>query len=400
MIDLALLVWSAAAAVLGNAAYLAALIAACRRKAPSAEPDLESLPALTIVRPLKGLEDGAEGHHESLFGGRLQPEAVLFVVESESDPAVEAVRPVVERHPDRARLLTALPAPGVLSGKVRNMMTGWSAARTPLVGFCDSDITLDRGHLADCVSRFADPNVAAASLPILYVAEGVFGRLSMLIMTIDNATLVRSASRTDIGAVTLGGLMIFRRDALEAVGGPEALGDALADDVRAGELIHKAGGQIRLAERPLVHNSGPEPALGCLARHHRWLTSIRTELPLFFWLQALLLNPIAATLTAGTVLSATGSPWAATAWAIAAASALLRTITAFATDRALLRPHGVGLGAWCLARAAADILYLMVLLTTLLVPFVYWRGRWFRTRWGSGRILREIQRGADTARGS
>ncbi len=168
------------------------------------------------------------------------------------------------------------------------------------------------------------------------------------------------------------------------------LGDALSDDLRAGELLEKAGRRIRLADAVMVHHSGQESAWSVLARHHRWLTSVRTEVPLFFWLQALLLNPTAATLAAGTVLSLTGSGWATAAWGVFAGSAILRTATAFATDRALLRPQGVRFGLWCLARLPADIMYLLVLITTLAFPFVYWRGRWFRVKWGSGRILREL----------
>lgn len=396
MIDLALLIWAAAAALIANGMFIGALLAIKLKGKPGAAPapgedGLQDLPALTIVRPLRGLEDGAEAHHESLFEGRYKPAAVLFVVESEEDSAVEGVRPILERYPDRARLLTSAHAPPVLSGKVRNMIAGWETAQTPLIGFCDSDIQLGQDHLAACMKEFADPGVSASSLPILYVADGWMGRLSMLIMTIDNATLTRSASVTNYGTVTLGGLMIFRRDSLNAVGGPEVLGDALADDLRAGELLNRAGYRIRLADAVLVHHSGPESAWSVLARQHRWLTSVRTEVPMFFWLQALLLNPTAATLAAVIILSLSGSEWTAAAWAVFAGNTVLRTATAFATDRALLLPHGVRIGFWSLARLPADIMYLMVLLTTLAFPFVYWRGRWFRVRWGSGRILRELR---------
>ncbi len=397
MIDLALLIWAVAAAAIANAMYVAALLAVRLKKSGPPDPpigkqeDLQDLPALTIVRPLRGLEDGAEAHHASLFEGSFKPAAVLFVVESEDDPAVEGVRPILERYPDSARLLTSAHAPPVLSGKVRNMIAGWEAAQTPIVGFCDSDIRLEPHHLAACMRRFADPRVSAASLPILYVAQGWMGRLSMLIMTVDNALLVRAASVVNYGTVTLGGLMIFRRDSLDAVGGPEMLGDALADDLRAGELLDRAGYRIRLADAVLVHDSGPESAWSVLARLHRWLTSVRTEVPLFFWLQCLLLNPTAATLAAATVLSLTGSAWSAAAWGVFAGSATIRTATAFATDQVLLYPHGLRLGLWSLARLPADIMYLAVLLTTLAFPFVYWRGRWFRVRWGSGRILRELR---------
>lgn len=391
-----LLLWAAAALLVANALHGAALftIHRGRRRPADAAPPAAPPEALTLVRPLRGLEPDAVATHETLYSARCVPEEVLFVVEAADDPAVEGVKPMLQRHPGRARLLVSSEAPPVPSAKVRNMIVGWQAARTPLVGFCDSDIRLGPEHLAACVREFADPQVGGVSVPIVYVSEGVVGRLKMLIETCDNATFTSAAAVTQFGTVTLGGLMIFRKTHFDAVGGVEPLGDALADDLRAGERLHRAGYRIRLANVPLLHNSGPEPVRFSLARYHRWLTSIRTEIPLFFWLQFTLLNPMAATLTGAAVLTATASPWAPVAWALFAANAALRTATAMVADRLLLRPYGIRLGAWCLARVPADLLLLATQVASLVFPFVYWRGRWFRVRWGSGRIVREIGRPA------
>lgn len=394
MIDAVLLAWSALAAILANALQIAALFIVRYGQRVSIKHqsthNINGLPELTIVRPLRGLDPRALACHTSLFNGGYQPAKVLFVVESNDDPAIEGVQQILNAYPYKAQLLVSKPAPFVLSVKVRNMITGWEAARTPLIGFCDSDIQLGHNHLAACVNEFADPQVAAVSVPIIYVSDGWLGRMKMLIETVDNATFSQSAVHTGFGTVILGGLMLFRRDDLNAVGGVEKLGDALADDLRAGELLDHAGYKIRLADAVLVHHSGPESISSNLARQHRWLTSIRTEIPKFFWLQLLLLNPIGATLIAGLALTWMGSPWASWAWSIMLASIVVRTITAFAIDYFLLRPYGIRLGIWCLGRLPADIMYLIALIVTLLFPFVFWRGRWFRVKWGSGKILREL----------
>ena len=53
--------------------------------------------------------------------------------------------------------------------------------------------------------------------------------------------------------------------------------------------------------------------------------------------------------------------------------------------------HGVRLGAaGGLALPVADLLYGLVLVITFLIPFVSWRGRWFRVRRWSGRLDREL----------
>ena len=392
-----LLWWSAAAVVVANALHGAALLTIHRgrrqdaaRSGAAQDVHAAAPEALTLVRPMRGLEPDAVATHETLFSGRCVPEEVLFVVESADDTAVEGVRPILERHPGRARLLVSQDAPPVPSAKVRNMIVGWKAANTPLVGFCDSDIRLGPQHLAACVREFADPQVGGVSVPIIYVSEGAVGRLKMLIETCDNAAFTNAAAYTQFGTVTLGGLMIFRKAHFDAAGGVEPLGDALADDLRAGERLHRAGYKIRLANAPLLHNSGPEPVRWSLARYHRWLTSIRTEIPVFFWLQFTLLNPMTATLFGALALSLMGSAWAPAAWGLFAVNALVRTATAMVAERLLLRPYGIRLGAWVLARLPADLLLLATQIASLVFPYVYWRGRWFRVRWGSGRILREI----------
>jgi ceramide glucosyltransferase len=378
-----LLVWSALSALLTNALHLtAALVVLRRRPAPAIRPAAE-LPAVTIIRPLKGLDPDAARCHQSLFAGSYQPAEVLFVVEDPGDPAVPAARAACAAHPERARLLVAPPRADVLSGKVRNMLAGFAEARTPLIGFCDADIELGPDHLALCLQPFADPAVGVASLPILYDDVGPLGRLGALAITVDHATLVRAAARTGVGAITLGGLMIARRDAIDAIGGLAVLGDAFADDIRLGERVFATGREIALADTVLAHRPGREPARSWLARQHRWLTAMRTGLPAWSWLNLLLGQPTAIGLAAALVAGGI-------AWWVLAASVLVRTATAGVVARWLLRPHGVRLGAWWLARPLADLLHAALLVATLVFPYVFWRGRWFRVRWGSGRILRQV----------
>src|SRR5687768_6314893 len=119
-----LLVWSAVSALLAGAIHLAAALIVLRRRTRPAPAPAAALPAVTLIRPLRGLDADAERCHRSLLEGSHLPAEVLFVVEDEGDPAVPAARAICAEFPDRARLLVAPLRPDVLSGKVRNMIAG------------------------------------------------------------------------------------------------------------------------------------------------------------------------------------------------------------------------------------------------------------------------------------
>ena len=386
---IALLAWAVVSTVLTTGLF-AALTALIARRAPRTPPSDPDPPPIAVIRPVKGLDADAERCHRSLFTGTLRPEAVLFVVEDGEDPAMPAIRAVCGEFPGVGRPIVAAPRPEILSGKIRNLMSGLEACDTALVAFCDADIELEPGHLRACVDTLSEPGVDAASLPTIYDADRGVGRFTMLVMTLDNATLGRFAARSGASGAAVGGLMVVRRSALDAIGGVAPLGDALADDLRLARLLHKAGHRVLFVDTALVHTGKRESARSHWLRHHRWVISTRTEAPALFWLQLLLLTPTSIALLTAALLTALGSPLAALAWGWLGVTAAARALVALAINRWLLSPHGVSLGAWCLLLPVAEVVYTAVQLITFLLPYVYWRGRWFRAHRWSGRIHREI----------
>lgn len=368
------LAWAVVAASAANVAFWgAALLARYGRRAPP-PPLPQAPPAVTLIRPFRGLERDAIEKNLSLVRQDYPRLEVLFVAEDEHDAGMSAAKEACARHLGRGRVLTA-PDVGVLSGKVRNMVAGWRESTSPLVAFCDSDILLDEGDVTACVRAMLAERIGASWMPVVCREGGLHGALWLLITAVDGVTAQLAAPHLGVRQTLQGGLMVLRRDVIDTAGGIEQLGDTFADDVRAGNVIQRAGFSLAASERLLLHRSEPEPIASWLPRFHRWTICIRSEAPREFFVQ-LVMNPVAFPLLAW--LLTLGGARASFAAALLAGSVVSRVAGTIFVDHALLRPRGVRIGAHALLRPLADLLFCALSVAALSIPFVRWRGRWYR----------------------
>ncbi|HZJ55232.1 MAG TPA: hypothetical protein VFD38_13920, partial [Myxococcaceae bacterium] len=95
-----------------------------RRPAPPPFP--ATAPSISVIRPVKGLDIGAvdniRAFLEMEYPGRLE---LLFVVDSEEDPATPVIRRLIAEHPTTARrveLLFSGSPPPRRTGKLNAML--------------------------------------------------------------------------------------------------------------------------------------------------------------------------------------------------------------------------------------------------------------------------------------
>lgn len=360
------LAWALVAMLVAHGLRIASAVVASRRGRPASP-----CPAarVAIVRPFRGLDEGALAKNLSLVHQAPATE-VLFVSESAADPGTGAARTACEAAPGRARWLASAGQVDALSGKAANMIVGYEATTAPFVAFCDSDLALAPDDVARCLALFDAPDVGAVFAPCLFDAGDAPGRLAMLLVTVDASVLVAAADRVGRLPFLQGGLMVIRRSALEAAGGIAQIADAVADDLRLGRLLRDAGFRLRATDRPLIHRSPPEGVRAWAARYHRWMVCQRSEAPAGFWLMWLC-NPVVAP---GVAALAGGTA----AVGLFVASLAIELGYTAVVERTALRPRGVRLGAWVLARPLADLLHFAFCTGALLYPRVHWRGRTYR----------------------
>ncbi|MGA7243463.1 MAG: bacteriohopanetetrol glucosamine biosynthesis glycosyltransferase HpnI [Terracidiphilus sp.] len=281
-----------ALAVAGMAYFLFAIIAA--RVFLSARRALLSpfAPGVSILKSLKGLDPGMldafRSHCHQNYLGEFE---ILFGVSSLDDPAVPAVHQLQSEFPSQAIRLIECQARLGTNGKVSTLAQLASHARHEFLLVNDSDITVSPHYLERVMAHFApsEPRPDEQQLkPVGLVtalyrgrAHGTLGsRLESLGIASDFMPSVLVARMIEGGLrYGLGSTLAVSREALQKIGGFEALVDHLADDYELGERIYKAGCRVALSN-DVVETSVPAyPWRGFCDHQLRWLRTVRDARP-------------------------------------------------------------------------------------------------------------------------
>jgi ceramide glucosyltransferase len=247
-----------------------------RRPVPS------SLPAISVLKPLRGADDETERCLASWF---LQdypaPFQLLFAVESASDPAFKIVERLRKRFPNVEAKLLVCADPVGTNGKVSKLVALEDAALHEVVVASDADVEGPPDLLVQLAAHLADDDVglvncfyrlANASTPAL--------RWEAIAINSDFWAQVLQSNALKPMDFALGAVTCLRRSDLAAVGGYEALADHLADDYQLGQRIVDQGRSVRIC--PVVVGCR-EPRQGwkeVWSHQLRWARTIRGCQPL------------------------------------------------------------------------------------------------------------------------
>ena len=265
-----------AAAAVGTALLLAQL-AALRRHLRAPAPAPRGRPAVSVLKPLCGVDDELERNLEC-FAALDWPEyEVLLGVRDLDDAACPVARRLVARHPGRFRLVLQRGEPG-LNPKVNQLATLARAARHDVLVVSDSNVRVEPGYLAEIAALLEDPEVGLVSHPVVGVGERRLGSLfDALHLAGSVAPGVVAAQRLAGQDIVVGKSMAFRREDLAALGGFEAAKDVLAEDFVLGRMVsRRLGKRVALGLRPVQNVSVGRGVGDFVARYGRWAVLHRT----------------------------------------------------------------------------------------------------------------------------
>jgi len=255
---------------------------------PGQEPPY--YPSITVVRPIRGLDVGAlDNLRAALDTGYPGKVETLFVLDDDREPALPLIQQALAeakrngREVDARVLFSGQPPPG-RTGKLNAMIVGLAQARGELVAFADSDIRPDRTALRGLVKTLLSaPDHGAAFAPVVValrpktVGDAAYALLlNGLYNPAFNYVAHRNRGSTSF---IMGQLMVFRREAIAAIGGLEAAEGQLVDDMYLGERITRAGYRNVVSPRrvPIIQQDLSLRAF--LSIYVRWLTFSRSGLP-------------------------------------------------------------------------------------------------------------------------
>jgi len=292
-----------AAALLGLSAMLylagiASLLRAMRRRARLAAPPA-ALPAVTICKPLKGLEEELEQNLETFFAQRYPgPLEIVFGSLEADDPALEVARAVARRHPEIPSRVIAGGPPFGHNPKVANLANLLRHTKTELVLFSDANVRVGPTYVAEVVAELEAEGASLLTSLVTGVGEKSAGAAmdNLHLSAFVSAAMCFALQTAKITCV-VGKTMLLRRSDLEALGGLALVKDVLAEDFVLGEAYQKAGKRVLLSTTA-VQNVNIEASVDrFMSRHARWLR-MRAVISMLGMVADLAANPVAMGLLA------------------------------------------------------------------------------------------------------
>jgi ceramide glucosyltransferase len=258
-------------------------------------------PAVTIFKPLKGLDEGLEENLRSFFRLDYPTYQIVFGIADADDPAIPVVKELLAEFSDHdAELVVGCPAFG-LNPKVENLAAMYRHRKHDIILISDSNVRVRPEYLRETACYLAEPGVGLVSNLFAGVGEQQTGAvLENLHLNGFIAGGVAAAAVTGVTCV-VGKSMLLPVHALAAAGGLAGVRNLLAEDQALGVRIRKAGYAVRLSHHVVENVNHTRGFRWFLNRHSRWY-KIRRQMAL----AAFVLEPLANLATVGLVWALSG----------------------------------------------------------------------------------------------
>lgn len=202
----------------------------------------EILPPVSIIKPIKGLDDQLEDNvrsHYQLQYGRYE---IIFALDTEQDPALPILRRLARQNPHVPTTVVFTGHPPFGNPKVFKLARMADAARYPLLWATDSDVRVSPHMLHSLVQQYHQEGAKLIFSPIR-------GRGSETLASfIENSYLNFFVSGGIVALwqladlpVVVGKSIFVEREALSSVGGFRCLLNYLAEDYLLGSLFLEHG---------------------------------------------------------------------------------------------------------------------------------------------------------------
>lgn len=238
-------------------------------RATSTRKNGPTLSPVSILKPLKGADNGLKENLESFFLLDYPEYELIFSIAQASDPAFQVVRDLIDQYTGvRARLIVGDVDAGP-NPKVNNLIRSYATARHDLVLISDSNVRVDSNYLRRCVELMT-PNVGVVTATVAGVdPHGIGGHLEAAILNTFYARWMVAAGYFGFPTV-IGKSMLFRKTTAERFGGIQNLSRYLAEDYMTGQIMRHLGLKVRVMNDPVPQVIGQLTFSAFWQRHIRW----------------------------------------------------------------------------------------------------------------------------------
>jgi ceramide glucosyltransferase len=273
------------------------LSAAWRWRPPERRPLREPLqrPAVTIIRPVCGLDAYEEATLRSTFELDYPQLEILLCCASAQDPVVPLAQRLIAEHPHvEARLLIGDDRVSE-NPKLNNVIKGWRTASHAWIVITDSNVLLPHDYIDRLFEAWTPGTGLVSAPPIGARPANLWAELECAFLNGYQARWQFAADSIGYGFAQ-GKTLFWRRIDLERAGGIHALGAELAEDAASTKIVREQGLRVRLVGGAFPQPLGLRALPSVWSRQLRWARLRRATFPLVYSLEIFsgLFAPLAA----------------------------------------------------------------------------------------------------------
>lgn len=328
------------------------------------------LPA-TLMVPLCGTDHDAYENYAALCRQDYPNYQIVFGVRDSKDSSVPIINKLIANFPERDIVLVVRPDVIGQNLKISNLQNMLDHVKHEQIVIIDSDVRVGEDFLHKIIPLLNDEKVGmvtclyraskAPTIPAVLEAIGITSEFQPGVLTAWAVEGMRFA---------LGATMATTRGTLESIGGFPAIADYLADDYMLGNLVWKAGYQVRLSDTIVETTPGHFSFIAMMKHQIRLARGIRACRPRSY-LGLVMTHGMA--LASLNVLACQGS-WSSLSLLLLILS--VRLATAWRIGVCLLGDNILRNYLWLLP--IRDLLSFIVWCSALVGTRVEWRGQQFR----------------------
>ncbi len=358
-----------AALLLGSLVYCVLVIVAVGKYRAVRPSPQATFPAISILKPLEGLDEGLESNLRTFFEQDYPNYEILFATRTSDDPAYALVNRLGREYshiPSRVLLVGEFPPwPNRKVWSLNQMM---AEASNDLLVMSDSDIRVTPSMLETVAAEFADPKLAVTTCPYRAVPGNSFwSKLEALGMNTEFLGGIMVARMLEGMRFAVGPTIAARKSVIESIGGWDRLRQYLAEDFVLGKFAADAGHGVALSSYVVEHHIGSESIEANALHRIRWNRSTRRSRPAGYVGQ-LFTNPLPIAL----LLVLLAPAW----WPMLLLTCAIRAAAGAATAVNVLN-DGLTSQQWYLV-PLADLISFAFWVAGFFGNTIYWRGQKYR----------------------
>lgn len=250
------------------------------RKLKATAPADADFPPASLLKPVHGLEAQLHENIESFFRQDYPCFEILFAADEEDDAALRVVREVRARYPKVPCRILVTGKPPWPNPPAYCFYRMSEVAKHGILVTSDSDVEVAPNYLREVVAPMLDAKVGMVTCVYRGKnAAGFWSGLTAIGMSVEMTAGVLVANLLEGMKFGLGPTIAVKKEAMEKIGGYEALGEYFANDFMVGNLIDRAGYQVVLSHHVIDHVVNQKTFGKVWENQLRWAKSTRYSRP-------------------------------------------------------------------------------------------------------------------------